>query len=126
MPGPLSPEGRRKALMVVWTAVVVLGVGVLFRTVRLAQQIGRASTFDRVKSLLVRRLSIEPASITLDANLTDGLRPNGVDRNELAQALQEEFEINIPDEEGAAWITVRDTVASVDRHQQEATRLAPR
>jgi acyl carrier protein len=119
MPGPLSPQGRQKILMVLWAAVIVLSTGVFVRTMWLLEEVGRGNTYDRVKSVLVRRLGVNPRQVTPQASLENELRS---DVQEFVLSLEEEFQIDIAEEEAGALTVVQDAVNCVDRHLAAARR----
>jgi acyl carrier protein len=115
MPGPLSPQGRQKALFILAAAVLVLGLGVFVRAVRVVRDVGSGSPYTRVRAILVRRLGVPPAQVTPDAPLVT-LLPDPSQRMELVQALEEELSIDLPPAEAASLRTVQDAVRAVERH----------
>jgi len=106
--------GRQKVLAIFWAAVILLGTGVFLHARRLERSAGRRDTFQHVRTILVRRLGAPVEAVRRDAQL-DGLGAQTADRMELSQAIQDEFEVEVPQEEARAWVTVGDVVAAVDR-----------
>ncbi|AFW96461.1 acyl carrier protein [Dolichospermum sp. UHCC 0684] len=77
----------------------------------------QAATFEKVKKIIVEQLSIEDAdTVTLEANFVDDLGADSLDTVELVMALEEEFDIDIPDEAAEKIKTVQDTVDYISSH----------
>ncbi len=57
-----------------------------------------ADIFDRVKKVVVDQLEVEPEKVTPDASFANDLQADSLDVVELVMALEEEFDIEIPDE----------------------------
>jgi acyl carrier protein len=55
----------------------------------------------RIRAIVAERLGVEPATLTLDADLEDDLAADAFDRAELADAFEEAFAIVVRDEEVA-------------------------
>lgn len=58
----------------------------------------QADIFDRVKKIVVEQLGVEPEKVTPQANFANDLNADSLDTVELVMALEEEFDIEIPDE----------------------------
>lgn len=56
------------------------------------------SVEDRVKRIVVERLSKTPEEVTLEARFIDDLAADSLDLTELLMALEEEFNVDIDDE----------------------------
>lgn len=69
-----------------------------------------AEILEKVKKLVVERLNVEEASVKGDASFTDDLGADSLDIVELVMALEEEFEIEIPDDKAETIKTVDDAV----------------
>ena len=74
-------------------------------------------TFDKVKEIIVDTLSCDEDKVTLEATLTDDLGADSLDAVELNMALEEAFEITIPDEELANFKSVGDIVTYIDNNK---------
>lgn len=74
-------------------------------------------TFDRVKSVIVETLNCDEEEVKIEASLTDDLKADSLDAVELNMALEDEFEISIPDEALAEMKTVSDIVNYIDTHK---------
>ena len=57
-----------------------------------------ASIFDRVQKVVVEQLDVEPEKVTPEASFANDLQADSLDVVELVMALEEEFDIEIPDE----------------------------
>lgn len=75
-----------------------------------------SDTFDKVKSLIAERLSVEEDKITEDASFIEDLGADSLDTVELIMQLEEEFNITIPDEEAENISTVGGAVKYIDEH----------
>lgn len=66
--------------------------------------------FERVQLILVDQLSIDKENVTMTANFIDDLNADSLDIVELVMAMEQEFDISIPDEEAERIRTVSDAV----------------
>ena len=66
--------------------------------------------FERVKRIIVEQLGTVEASVTMDASFLDDLGADSLDIVELVMALEEEFDIEIPDADAEKVVTVGDVV----------------
>jgi acyl carrier protein len=66
--------------------------------------------FENVQNILVDQLGVEADSVTMDANFIDDLNADSLDIVELVMAMEQEFNISIPDEEAERIKTVGDAV----------------
>lgn len=55
--------------------------------------------FEKIKSLLADQLDTDAEGITLETNIADDLGADSLDVVELLMAIEDEFEVEIPDEE---------------------------
>ncbi|NCR91304.1 MAG: acyl carrier protein [Microcystis aeruginosa G11-01] len=56
------------------------------------------SIFDRVQKVVVEQLDVEPEKVTPEASFANDLQADSLDVVELVMGLEEEFDIEIPDE----------------------------
>ncbi|HBG49284.1 MAG TPA: acyl carrier protein [Cyanobacteria bacterium UBA9971] len=77
-----------------------------------------SDTFDRVKKVIVDQLSVEEAEVTPEANFTTDLGADSLDTVELVMAFEEEFGVEIPDEEAEKIIKVQDAVSFIQKHKE--------
>ena len=66
--------------------------------------------FEKVKAIIVEQLGVAEASITMDASFIDDLGADSLDIVEFIMALEEEFNIEIPDADAEKVVTVGDVV----------------
>ena len=66
--------------------------------------------FDKVKEIIVEQLGVAENSVTLEASFIDDLGADSLDIVELIMALEEEFDLEIPDSDAEKVITVGDVV----------------
>ena len=66
--------------------------------------------FEKVKEIIVEQLGVAEASVTLEASFIDDLGADSLDIVELIMALEEEFDIEIPDSDAEIVVTVGDVV----------------
>ena len=74
-------------------------------------------TFEKVKEIIVETISCDAEKVTLEAKLSDDLGADSLDAVELNMALEEAFEISIPDEELANFKTVQDIVTYIENNK---------
>ena len=72
------------------------------------------STFDKVKDIVLDKLGAEENKITEGASFMDDLGADSLDTVELIMEMEEEFGIEIPDEEAEKLATVSDAVTYID------------
>lgn len=66
--------------------------------------------FDKVKEIIIEQLGVTESSITMEASFIDDLGADSLDIVELVMALEEEFDIEIPDSDAEKVVTVGDVV----------------
>jgi acyl carrier protein len=66
------------------------------------------STADKVKSIIVEQLGVDEDEVTMEASFTDDLGADSLDIVELVMAMEEEFDLEIPDEEAEKIQTIAD------------------
>lgn len=71
-------------------------------------------TFERVKAIVAEQLSVEAEKITPQSVFLEDLGADSLDTVELVMALEEEFEIEIPDEAAEKIASVQDAVDYID------------
>jgi acyl carrier protein len=72
------------------------------------------STFDRVKKVIVEQLDVSEDEVTAEASFVDDLGADSLDVVELVMGLEEEFDIEIPDEDAEKIARVQDAVKYID------------
>ena len=71
---------------------------------------GTEEIFEKVKAIIVEQLGSSESSVTLESSFIDDLGADSLDIVELVMALEEEFDIEIPDEDAEKVTTVGDVV----------------
>jgi acyl carrier protein len=75
------------------------------------------ATFEKVKEIIVERLSVDEKDVKEEASFIDDLGADSLDTVELVMALEEEFGLEIPDEEAEKITTVGDAVKYIESHK---------
>ena len=65
-----------------------------------------ATVFERVRAIVVEQLGVEEDEVTPEASFVEDLGADSLDTVELVMALEEEFGIEIPDEDAEKILTV--------------------
>ena len=71
---------------------------------------------DKVKGIIVEQLGVDEEEVTTDASFVDDLGADSLDTVELVMAFEEEFGLEIPDEDAEKIRTVQDAADYVDEH----------
>ena len=74
---------------------------------------------DRVKKIIVDQLGVEEETVTSEASFVDDLGADSLDTVELVMALEEEFGIEIPDEDAEKITRVREAVDYIEKHSKK-------
>lgn len=72
---------------------------------------------DKVKALIVEQLGVEEDDVKIESSFVDDLGADSLDIVELVMALEEEFELEIPDEDAEKIRTVGEAVKYIQDHQ---------
>ena len=75
-----------------------------------------SSVQERVKKIIVEQLGVGDDQVTLEASFVDDLGADSLDTVELVMALEEEFDIEIPDDDAEKITTVKEAVVFVEAH----------
>jgi len=78
------------------------------------------STFDRVKKVVVEQLDVSEDEVTPQASFVEDLGADSLDVVELVMGLEEEFDIEIPDEDAEKIATVQDAITYIDSKSGDA------
>ncbi|SFJ61050.1 acyl carrier protein [Thermoflavimicrobium dichotomicum] len=76
------------------------------------------NTFERVKKIIVEHLDVDPAEVTLEASVKDDLGADSLDVVDLIMQFEDEFGLEISDEEAEKISTVGDIVSYIEQKQQ--------
>ncbi|MDP6577860.1 MAG: acyl carrier protein [Candidatus Marinimicrobia bacterium] len=74
------------------------------------------SSFDKVKEVIMDKLGVDEDKINIEASFVDDLGADSLDTVELIMQLEEEFGMEIPDEEAEKLTTVGSAVDYIDSH----------
>ena len=66
--------------------------------------------FEKVKAIIVEQLGVAETAVDMDASFIDDLGADSLDIVELVMALEEEFDLEIPDSDAEKVVTVGDVV----------------
>ena len=72
---------------------------------------------DKVKSIIVEQLGVDEEEVTPDASFVDDLGADSLDTVELVMELEEEFDINIPDDAAEKIQTVGQAIKFIEEAQ---------
>jgi acyl carrier protein len=73
---------------------------------------------EKVKQIISEQLGVEEAEVTPSASFTDDLGADSLDQVELVMALEENFDIEIPDDAAEKIRTVQDAIEYIDKHSK--------
>ena len=77
---------------------------------------------DRVKKIIVDQLGVEEETVTPEASFVDDLGADSLDTVELVMALEEEFGIEIPDEDAEKITRVQEAISYIEKHGDKAKK----
>ena len=66
--------------------------------------------FDEIKDIIIDQLQVEESEVTMDTNLMKDLSADSLDAVEIIMAIEEEYGIEIPDEDAETFQTVGEYV----------------
>ena len=73
--------------------------------------------FDKIKEIIIEQLSVEEDDITMDTHLMKDLEADSLDAVEIIMAIEDEYGIEIPDEDAEKFQTVGDLVRYVEENK---------
>ena len=73
---------------------------------------------DKVKGIIVEQLGVDEEEVTADASFVDDLGADSLDTVELVMALEEEFGLEIPDEDAEKITRVKEAIEYIDTHAE--------
>jgi len=71
---------------------------------------------EKVRSIIVEQLNVDEEAVTEEASFIDDLGADSLDTVELVMALEEEFNIEISDEDAEKITTVKDAIGYIESH----------
>lgn len=79
-----------------------------------SQKMSETETLEELKKLIVELLEVDESEVVLDASFVDDFNADSLDFIELITAVEDTFNIEIPDEDAEKLQTVRDAVNYVE------------
>ncbi len=76
------------------------------------------NTASKVKEIIINELGVDPEKVTGEASFVDDLGADSLDTVELVMAFEEEFTIDIPDEDAEQMRTVGDAIAYIEKNAE--------
>lgn len=73
------------------------------------------STFERLRQIITDHLGVDASKVTADASFIDDLGADSLDEVELVMAVEEEFDIEVSDDDAENLLTIGDAVKYIDR-----------
>ena len=73
--------------------------------------------FEKVRSILCQQLDVEEDKVTMESKLIDDLNADSLDLVDLLMSLEDEFDVEVPDEEVENIKTVGDLVNYIEAHK---------
>jgi acyl carrier protein len=71
-------------------------------------------TFDKIKEIIMEQLSVEEAQVGMETHLMKDLEADSLDAVEIIMAIEDEFDIEVPDEDAEKFQSVGDIVKYVE------------
>ncbi|WP_299028030.1 acyl carrier protein [uncultured Campylobacter sp.] len=71
--------------------------------------------FDDIRDVVVEQLSVAPDAVKLESKIIEDLGADSLDVVELVMALEEKFEVEIPDSDAEKLITINDVVSYIEK-----------
>ncbi len=76
------------------------------------------NTASKVQEIIINELGVDPEKVTAEASFVDDLGADSLDTVELVMAFEEEFTIDIPDEDAEQMRTVGDAITYIEKHSE--------
>ncbi len=71
-------------------------------------------TFEKIKDIIIEQLQVDESDVNMDTNLMKDLSADSLDAVEIIMAIEDQFGIEIPDEDAEKFLTVEDLVKYVE------------
>ena len=75
--------------------------------------------FEKIQEIIAEKLSVSAEEVTLESSFIDDLNADSLDIVELIMALEDELDMEIPDDEAEKFVTVGDVVKFIKAHVEE-------
>jgi len=79
--------------------------------------VSTSTIYDRLKGIVTEQLGVDEEEVTLEASFVDDLNADSLDLVELIMSLEEEFGLEISDEDAEKILTVGDAASYIEEHQ---------
>ncbi len=79
--------------------------------------VSTSTIYDRLKGIVTEQLGVDEEEITPEASFVDDLNADSLDLVELIMSLEEEFGLEISDEDAEKILTVGDAASYIEEHQ---------
>jgi len=77
-----------------------------------------SDTLEKITEVIADKLGVEPSKITPEARFVEDLGADSLDTVELVMQLEDEFNLEIPDEEAEKLTTVESVVEYINKHTE--------
>ena len=77
------------------------------------------SVEERVKKIIIEQLGVNAEEVSAESAFVDDLGADSLDTVELVMAFEEEFDLEIPDEDAEKIATVGDAIRYIDEHAKK-------
>jgi acyl carrier protein len=71
-------------------------------------------SFEKIRSIIVEQLGVEESAVTMETSLMKDLEADSLDAVEIIMAIEDEFDIEIPDEDAEKFQNISDIVRYVE------------
>jgi acyl carrier protein len=78
------------------------------------EELKMSDTISKVKSIIAEQLGVKPEEVTPEASFVEDLGADSLDTVELVMALEEEFGVEIPDEDAEKMTTVGEAIKYIE------------
>lgn len=75
--------------------------------------------FEKIRDIIIDQLKLEETMVTMDTNLMKDLEADSLDAVEIIMGIEEEFDLEIPDEEAETFQLVGDLVKYVEENAED-------
>jgi len=72
---------------------------------------------EKVKAIICEQLDVDAETVVPEASFVDDLGADSLDQVELIMAMEEEFDVSIPDEDAEKIVTVKDAIEYIEKAQ---------
>lgn len=73
-------------------------------------------SFEKIREIIVEQLGVEESAVNMETHLMKDLEADSLDAVEIIMAIEDEFELEVPDEDAEKFQSVGDIVKFVEEH----------